>query len=71
MQTGVCRAEAGGFFIFVCVEQGREGRQHPGTPDQHFIKICGDLGTDLLLKLFPQLFVYLFFIEPPGMLNVD
>lgn len=48
-------------YIFVCVEQGREGRQHPGTPDQHFLKICGDLGTDLLLQLFASCLFICFF----------
>ena len=85
----LCRLEFAGprqkvFFlcvcvcVCVCVEEGREGRQHPGTLDQHFIKICGDLGTDLLLllQLSPLSCLFIisflfFFIATPGMLNVD
>lgn len=77
VQTGVCWAEAEGFsffflllfFIFILsvqVEHRREGKQHPGPPDQYLLRIWGDLGTDLLLQLFPSclsVVVFEFFLK--------
>lgn len=42
------------FILSVQVEHRREGKQHPGPPDQYLLRIWGDLGTDLLLQLFPS-----------------
>lgn len=49
VQTGVCWAEAEGFSFFfffsfffilsVQVEHRREGKQHPGPPDQYLLRI--------------------------------
>lgn len=67
------------FFIFILsvqVEHRREGKQHPGPPDQYLLRIWGDLGTDLLLQLFPSclsvvVFEFFFKIATSGMLNKD
>lgn len=62
VQGWSCRAEAEGVFVV-----NREAGEP--TPDQRFMKKCGDLGTDLLLQRFSScLFL---FLASPGMLNVD
>lgn len=64
------------FILSVQVEHRREGKQHPGPPDQCLLRIWGDLGTDLLLQLFPSclsvvVFEFFFKIATSGMLNKD
>lgn len=64
------------FILSVQVEHRREGKQHPGPPDQYLLRIWGDLGTDLLLQLFPSclsvvVFEFFFKIATSGMLNKD